>query len=41
MFKGNCGKLMVYTSTGVPFRKRLDSVKSAAKETAKRLKLGF
>ena len=41
MFKGNFGKLMVYTSTGVPFRKRLDSVKSAAKETAERLNLDF
>ncbi len=41
MFKENCGKLMVYASTGVPSRKRLDSVRSAAKETAKRLNLDF
>ena len=41
MFKENCGKLMVYASTGVPCRKRLDSVKSAAQETAKRLNLDF
>ena len=32
---------MVYTSTSVPFRKRLDSVRSAAQETAKRLNLDF
>jgi hypothetical protein len=41
MFKENCGKLMVYASTGVPFRKRLESVKTAAQETAKRLNLDF
>jgi len=32
---------MVYASTGVPSRKRLDSVRTAAKETAKRLNLDF
>ncbi len=41
MLKGNCGKLMVYASTGIPSRKRLDSVRTAAKETAKRLNLDF
>jgi hypothetical protein len=41
MLKENCGKLMVYASTGVPSRERLKSVKTAAKETAKRLKLDF
>ena len=41
MFKENCGKLMVYASTGVPSRKRLDSVRTAAKDTAKRLNLDF
>ena len=41
MFKGNCGKLMVYASNGFPGRKRLDSVRTAAKETAKRLNLDF
>ena len=32
---------MVYASTGIPSRKRLDSVRSAAEETAKRLNLDF
>jgi hypothetical protein len=41
MFKENCGKLMVYASTEVPKGKRLDSVRTAAKETAKRLNLDF
>jgi hypothetical protein len=41
MFKGNCGKLMVYASTGSPRGKRLESVRTAAKETAKRLNLDF
>ena len=41
MFKENYGKLMVYASTGVPGRKRLDSVKMAARTTAQRLKLDF
>ena len=41
MFKGNSGKLMVYSSTGISSRKRWDSVKNAARETAKRLNLDF
>ena len=41
MFKGNYGKLMVYASTGIPSGKRLQSVRTAAKETAKRLNLDF
>ena len=41
MFKSNFGKLMVYSSTGFPGRKRLISVRTAAQETAKRLKLDF
>ena len=41
MFKGNCGKLMVYASTGIPCRKRLESVRTATRETAKRLNLDF
>ncbi len=41
MFKSNCGKLTVYASTGVPLRKRLTSVKTAAQQTAKRLNLDF
>ena len=41
MFKGNSGKLMVYASTGLPSRKRLESVRDAARETAKRLNLDF
>jgi hypothetical protein len=41
MFKNDCGKLMVYTSTAVPHRKRLQSVRTATENTAKLLKLGF
>jgi hypothetical protein len=41
MFKGNSGKLMVYASTALPSTKRLESVKNAAKETAKQLNLDF
>lgn len=41
MFKGNCGKLMVYASNGFPFKKRLDSVRTAAEETARLLNLDF
>jgi hypothetical protein len=41
MFKENCGKLMVYASTGIPRGKRLESVRTAAKETAKQLNLDF
>ena len=41
MFKENSGKLMVYASTGLPSKKRLESVRDAAKETAKRLNLDF
>ena len=41
MFKENSGKLMVYTSTGLPSKERLESVRDAAKETAKRLNLDF
>lgn len=41
MFNGNYGKLMVYASSGIPCRKRLESVRTAAKETAKRLNLDF
>jgi hypothetical protein len=41
MFKGNSGKLMVYASTELPSRERLDSVRDAAKQTAKRLNLDF
>jgi len=32
---------MVYTSTGIPFRKRLESVRTAARETARRFNLDF
>ena len=32
---------MVYASTGFPCRKRLDSVRAATQETAKRLNLDF
>jgi hypothetical protein len=41
MFKNDCGKLMVYTSTAAPQRKRLQSVRTATENTAKLLKLGF
>ncbi|MGA3291112.1 MAG: hypothetical protein ABSD42_12840 [Candidatus Bathyarchaeia archaeon] len=41
MFKENSGKLMVYASTGAPERKRLESVRIATQQTAKRLKLNF
>ena len=41
MYKGNQGKLMVYASTGLPSSDRLESVRDAAKETAKRLNLAF
>lgn len=41
MYKGNQGKLMVYTPTGLPSSNRLESVRDAAKETAKRLNLDF
>jgi hypothetical protein len=41
MFKGNSGKLMVYASNGVSRQKRLESVRTATRETAKRLNLDF
>lgn len=41
MFKGNSGKLMVYASTGLPSKSRLNSVRNAAKATAERLNLDF
>jgi hypothetical protein len=41
MLKNNSAKLMVYASTCFPSRKRLESVRSAAEETAKRLNMDF
>ena len=41
LFKDNFGKLMVYASTSIPSGKRLESVRTAAKETARRLNLDF
>jgi hypothetical protein len=41
MFKNDCGKLLVYASTGAPHGKRLQSVSTATEKTAKLLKLGF
>jgi hypothetical protein len=41
MFKENYGKLMVYAPTRIPSDTRLESVRTAAKETAKRLNLDF
>jgi hypothetical protein len=37
----NTGKLLLYASTGLPSRKRFESVHSATKETAKKLNLDF
>ena len=41
MFKNDCGKLLVYASTGAPHKKRLQSVRTATEETAKLLNLNF
>jgi hypothetical protein len=41
MLKTNAGKLMVYASTGAPHKRRLQSVRTAAEETARRLNLDF
>jgi tagatose-1,6-bisphosphate aldolase len=41
MYKNNAGKLVVYESTGFPSKKRLESVKTAAEQTAKRLNMDF
>jgi len=41
MFKENYGKLLVYASTGLPSKRRLESVRNAAQTTAKRLNLDF
>jgi hypothetical protein len=41
MLKGNNGKLMVYSSNCLLSKKRLNSIKNATKETAKRLNLDF
>ena len=41
MFKDNDGKLMVYASTGASGRKRLESVRTATRQTAKLLNLNF
>ena len=41
MFKENTGKLMVYASTDNPYRKRLESVRTATQQTAKRLNMNF
>lgn len=38
---GNSGKLLLYASSGGNRKKRLDSVREAAEETAERLNLGF
>ena len=39
MYKNNSGKLLVYESTGVASKERLESVKTAAQQTAKRLNM--
>ena len=41
LFKENNGKLMLYASNGSPQRKRLESVRTATQQTAKRLNLSF
>ena len=41
MFKENNGKLMVYASRSTPHRKRLESVRTATRQTAERLNLNF
>ena len=41
MFKNNFGKLLIYASTDVPHKKRLQSVRTATEETARRLNLDF
>ena len=41
MFKNTSGKLLVYSSTDVPLKKRLAYVKKATKETAKLLNMDF
>ena len=41
MLKTDCGKLRVYTSTALPYNKRLQSVRTATEKTAKLLNLGF
>jgi hypothetical protein len=41
MLKRNSAKLMLYSSTGLLSKKRFESVRKAAKETARRLNLDF
>jgi hypothetical protein len=41
MLRNDFGKLMVYTSTAAPHRKRFQSVRTATEKTAKLLKMGF
>ncbi len=41
MYKSNSGKLMVCASEDFPSRKRLESVKTATQETARRLRMDF
>ncbi len=41
MYKNSSGKLLVYASTGFPSSNRLESVKTAAQQTAKRLNMDF
>ncbi|XHH07739.1 MAG: hypothetical protein ACFCUE_09155 [Candidatus Bathyarchaeia archaeon] len=41
MYKRDAGKLLVYESTGLSSKERLESVKTAAQQTAKRLNMEF
>jgi len=41
VFKSDSGKLLVYTSTNIPHKNRLASVRTATEKTAKLLNLDF
>lgn len=41
MYKTSAGRLLVYESTGLQSKERLESVKTAAKQTAERLNMEF
>jgi hypothetical protein len=41
VYKNNAGKLTIYASDEFPSKKRLESIKTATKETAKQLNLDF
>jgi hypothetical protein len=41
MYKNNAGKLLLYESSGLQSKERLEAVKVAAEQTAKRLNMDF